>query len=1134
MPARDNPGAVYIGSASGEVDLVIDDASVSPLHCIVLRSGQGEILLVALAGSTGTWIDDGLVEPGSPPRPLAQAKRLRLGNVVVECSALLVRKLVEPAAFKGPVPLPFERWVPPPKVAPARHDRTRVIADPFHEQLLEIDGRSGRFRSRMLASVLIGTSPECELRVGGQGIAPVHAVLSLISSGRVVAMAAAEGLPMQVDGRPTRLAEVKNGTRLTVGSATIPVGKELLGRLSAKLRDIASRARVPRLDPVLNGRIVVGSSPDCDVVLPYAGIEPRHVQIDARPQTNSLLVTSLAGSGDGRSVRVATLTPADTLMLADNPLHLSVLPMLIRLRDMPAPSSGIETVVAIPWELDEIVIGRGEISEGVNFTLGDGSVSVRHLKVLKEGTGFVITPLDARNPTRVDGRAVTAATRVTSRERISLGRCEIRLVALERPPEPELPPPPPPREYRGDVLVELDGLAVASPDALLRVRTVVDNLSMCLYPGEFVVVQAAAASLDGLADALHRRGKQTGGSIRLNGAALPPSPAECRRWIGVARQQDLGLAALTIEDDLVVAARSRGGTSGGREAELVAHLASQCGISSLLRHRAGDHPEAIFGVGPWRRALVARALAHQPSVLLVVDLFDGLPAREQSELADVLRSVAADGVTVIAGTQELTRAVAERADLVALLANGRLGYLGPFDAEMMQHLHPEEPEEGLRKLMARERVALPPPFDGASLAGAAPPELVSEMVERFEESPAFAAHVAARQEPSPHVVATGIRNRRGSAPGSADWLSVLIKAQFSQWLSRPLAVAGATVLLAGGWGLLLALGAMGDDGSVTRANRAVLALRLGCLLPLLAASLFAWAQVWRDRRWLHAEHAYGLSATPYLLAGMFVRLVPLGVMGCVGGVLSLLFAKATLGPGTVLAGGVYVHWTLGYIGVCLGLAAGFAARTARAQALVLAASLVVASVLGGIPTPVPQMSVAVVREFLSGLSPVRWGVESMVLLNATSERLPKVPTDNLREIEAACGRVEPPTPFTCDVDGSGAVVALAPGCTSASAPNCRVDLTSGERPCRQFCERVAQGAPGSPVDDVVGIAADDPYRVALMKKNPRPKIPAGARGSVAMALGALTAWGLLATVLVFVAAALGLGQRPIVAPRPPS
>jgi zinc transport system ATP-binding protein len=112
-----------------------------------------------------------------------------------------------------------------------------------------------------------------------------------------------------------------------------------------------------------------------------------------------------------------------------------------------------------------------------------------------------------------------------------------------------------------------------------------------------------------------------------------------------------------------------------------------------LHHRSGDRVATLSG-GQQRRALIARALAGEPELLVMDEPLAGVDADSQQALADTLAALAGDGVTQLIVLHELgpldpiiTRVVA--------MENGRIVFDGPHTAESHatyashQHAHPD-------------------------------------------------------------------------------------------------------------------------------------------------------------------------------------------------------------------------------------------------------------------------------------------------------------------------------------------------------------------------------------------------------------------------------------------------------------
>jgi heme ABC exporter ATP-binding subunit CcmA len=89
-----------------------------------------------------------------------------------------------------------------------------------------------------------------------------------------------------------------------------------------------------------------------------------------------------------------------------------------------------------------------------------------------------------------------------------------------------------------------------------------------------------------------------------------------------------------------------------------------------------------FSRGMRQRLAVARALLHDPSVLLLDEPFTALDDRAIAVLQSVLREALAQGRTVVMSTHQLREAL-ELATHVALINRGRLAFHGERSPEML-------------------------------------------------------------------------------------------------------------------------------------------------------------------------------------------------------------------------------------------------------------------------------------------------------------------------------------------------------------------------------------------------------------------------------------------------------------------
>ena len=109
-----------------------------------------------------------------------------------------------------------------------------------------------------------------------------------------------------------------------------------------------------------------------------------------------------------------------------------------------------------------------------------------------------------------------------------------------------------------------------------------------------------------------------------------------------------------------------------REAEARAlGLLERIGLASF----AGAHPDRLSG-GQQQRAAIVRAIATDPEVLLLDEITSALDPELVGEVLELVRSLAADGATILMATHEMAFA-RDVADRVVFLDAGTIVEQGP-------------------------------------------------------------------------------------------------------------------------------------------------------------------------------------------------------------------------------------------------------------------------------------------------------------------------------------------------------------------------------------------------------------------------------------------------------------------------
>jgi ABC-2 type transport system ATP-binding protein len=155
------------------------------------------------------------------------------------------------------------------------------------------------------------------------------------------------------------------------------------------------------------------------------------------------------------------------------------------------------------------------------------------------------------------------------------------------------------------------------------------------------------------------------GSMRIGGHDLVSDPDGVRAVIGVTGQFSAVDNLLTGTENLRLMAdlRHLGREAGGRR---VAELLEQFDLTE-----AADQPLSTYSGGMRRRLDLAMTLVGQPRVIFLDEPTTGLDPRSRLTMWQIVRELAAAGVTVLLTTQYLDEAD-RLADRIAVLDQGRI------------------------------------------------------------------------------------------------------------------------------------------------------------------------------------------------------------------------------------------------------------------------------------------------------------------------------------------------------------------------------------------------------------------------------------------------------------------------------
>jgi len=193
--------------------------------------------------------------------------------------------------------------------------------------------------------------------------------------------------------------------------------------------------------------------------------------------------------------------------------------------------------------------------------------------------------------------------------------------------------------------------------------TAVDGISLTLRKGEFLTIFGPnGAGKTTLIKIMAGLTHPTAGSARVNGRPVQDHDDEARRDIGLISHQTFTYGQLTAMENLIFFARLY--AVADPEARCQA-LLDEVGLS-----KRSHEPVRSFSRGMLQRLSIARALVHDPSMLLLDEPFTGLDQHAAESLKRQLRRLKDQRRTLVMITHNLEQGVA-LGTRVALQVAGR-------------------------------------------------------------------------------------------------------------------------------------------------------------------------------------------------------------------------------------------------------------------------------------------------------------------------------------------------------------------------------------------------------------------------------------------------------------------------------
>jgi branched-chain amino acid transport system ATP-binding protein len=212
-------------------------------------------------------------------------------------------------------------------------------------------------------------------------------------------------------------------------------------------------------------------------------------------------------------------------------------------------------------------------------------------------------------------------------------------------------------------LLELDGVSKRFGQVVIAT-----DLSLAIGPGDTVgIVGPNGAGKTSLFGLISGDLAPDAGTVRFAGRPVTKldSAGRCRLGIGRTYQVPRPFGDMTVFENLLVAAQQGGGLR--RKASYAAAAAA---LDRTSMSASANVAAARLGLLQRKRLELARALATQPTLLLLDEVAGGLTDPEVAQLVEIVRGVAAEGVAVV-WIEHVVRALTATVTRLLCLTGGK-------------------------------------------------------------------------------------------------------------------------------------------------------------------------------------------------------------------------------------------------------------------------------------------------------------------------------------------------------------------------------------------------------------------------------------------------------------------------------
>ncbi|RYZ02781.1 MAG: FHA domain-containing protein [Myxococcales bacterium] len=600
------------------------------------------------------------------------------------------------------------------------------------------------------STLLIGSAPHCDVRLGGPGVAPEHARLTHSGGGHVTFTDLGAG-PSAVNGQPLPSggsAPFDFRTHFTVGQSPVPLAHPALALM------LMEQGKA-KLNP---GQLIFGRDPArVNVVVNHPNVSSLHATF----QLNPLSITdhqSTSGSWLGQE-RIVPGQPHPLDPHAFVGVGPVAVPVTLVLQLAQALTSGAGTgvvaqhapVAAVAAPLAQAgdrpsaaavagkprhktVLGQVRMEGGGggsvksigrtpenDIQVAHPQVSSKHAALHINGNQLFLEDKNSANGTFVRGQRIPPGQRVpvSAGEKVFIGPMPLLLhvegqevaVVVEDAVS-----------WEGRPLYEIEAwdLLVQVPDRdnPAELKTLLDHVSFKALPGDFIALMGpSGAGKTTLLMTLNGYLPPSGGQVRINGEDLYAIYDALRGSIGYVPQDDIVHPELTVFEAVRYSAKFRlpPDYSDDEITRRVDTTLAQLGLEQVAHLQIGKPERKILSGGQRKRVNIAMELVTDPVIMFLDEPTSGLAADDTQALVQLLADLAKQtGKTIITTIHQPAKDEFEKFNQTLVLGPGGLtiffgppkdGYkfFGSFRERLGKHNDVDNPRDMFDMLNQRER-----------------------------------------------------------------------------------------------------------------------------------------------------------------------------------------------------------------------------------------------------------------------------------------------------------------------------------------------------------------------------------------------------------------------------------------------